>query len=607
MSSLLVSILGFSVPYVVGGGDSLTVFFSFLVSLCGFSVVVYSKGFFNSCAYSRSRTSLHYLSLSLLLLSLLGVVNSSNGAEFLFAWEAMSITSFFLMLLDADNYKTRRAALNYLVFMHLGFVLLISGFSLISNAGYEFGFEGIAPFTKENNGVLMFVLLLLGFGLKAGMFPLHVWMPSSYDLSPSHVSSIMSGAVSKMGLYGVIRVLTQMQSDMLTVAVILLTVGSLTGLWGVLCCCLQNSLKRALAYSSIENMGIMFLALGASALGVYYSNSMLAVCGMAACLVHAISHSMLKSLLFFSSGNVISELGGERNIDKMGGLMRRMPLSSSLFLVGALSICALPPFSGFVSEFILYFGLLDTMSLGGKVVIYAVVFMFVLAFIGGLALLAFTKIFSVVFLGVERSEVVEDAKEVDVFRLLAMVVPTAGILTVGLLPGLVGGGFFSLAKSLLGVELLSLGALSENLTNITFACTIIIVLSVVFYLWRKFLLRGKPATKTPTWGCGFGAVSEKMQYTGESFTGELHALLPLTKDDDSKAQVSKDEIFAKNHSFTSKHGDRVDTLLSHLWVEIIAKANSKVMKIRTAKVNYQVLYALIFLIAILVLSLVKLI
>lgn len=587
--------------------DSLSALFMIIISVCALGVVIYSKGYVEKYLDEKPavQISLHYFCMSLLFVSLLLVVTAQGAYGFLFAWELMTITSFILMLFNAEKREVRKAALGYLVMMHIAFVVLLVGFVLLTVKGLPATFESLSAYSAEYNPIPVFLLFLVGFGLKAGIFPLHIWMPSSYHSAPDHVSAFMSGAVSKMGVYGIIRVVSCMESGIHTMGVILLVVGIVTGIWGVILATLQSDMKRLLAYSSIENIGIIVMAVGVATIGAATHNAMLTLCGMGGALLHTINHSLFKTLLFFGSGNVVAETGSS-SIESLGGVAKRMPLTAILFLVGVLAICAMPPLNGFASEFLIYYGLLDTVASNSQSIIAAICAIVALALIGGIVVLAFTKLYGVVFLGVERTHAVEHAEEVDKFRLAACAIPVTGIVIIGLMPALLIKLMFDIAADMMGVTNVSVyySVINPDMWKVSIGAGVLLVVTVGLYLYKRHVLKSRKIEKSPTWACGFGSGNSRMQYSGESFAEGLHAITPsLTKNSGESSAIDKNEFFPSSHSFNTKHKDKIDTLFEAWWVALLHRINSRVMYMRTSKVNYQVLYALIFLVLILLLSL----
>ncbi len=371
---------------------------------------------------------------ALTFISMLGVVVSDGGYSFLFFWELMTVASFLLILFDAERREVRRAALAYLIMMHIGFVLLVIGFVRLRLATGSASFAALTPYFTDHAFLPLLLVFLAGFGMKAGLFPMHVWLPEAHPAAPSHVSALMSGVMIKTGVYGILRVVAALGTPeaLRTAGLVILAAGIATGLWGVILAAAQNDMKRLLAYSSIENIGVIFIGIGIALLGKSSGNPSVTVCGIAGALLHTLNHSFFKSLLFFGAGNVLTQTG-TTSLDSLGGAARHMPLTAILFLVGTAAICALPPFNGFVSELLIYSGMFKGIASGSDVLASSAG-LAALALIGGIVVLAFAKLYGIVFLGTPRSHEVAEASEVDNFRLAAMALPLAGILFVGLFP-----------------------------------------------------------------------------------------------------------------------------------------------------------------------------
>lgn len=604
------------IPGTLFGGDSgsmdpLSALFVLLISIGSVASVLYSRGYLAHTLREKSpaHVSLHYTSLTVMAYAMLGVVCSDGGYSFLFFWELMTVASFLLILYDAQRREVSRAALAYLIMMHVGFVLLVVGFVRLDAVCGRATFDALGQYFHTKPALPLFLVFLAGFGMKAGLFPLHVWLPEAHPAAPSHVSALMSGVMIKTGIYGILRT-TAALGDLPvlhTAGVILLVVGIITGLWGVILAAMQNDVKRLLAYSSIENIGIILLAVGIAALGKASGNQMVALCGIAGALLHSLNHSFFKSLLFFGAGNILSQTR-TTSLDALGGLTKHMPLTSLLFLAATAAICALPPLNGFVSELLVYLGLLDGIASGSNILASAAG-LAALALIGGVAVLAFTKLYGTVFLGSPRSHEVAEASEVDNLRLAAMALPLAGILLVGLFPRAAVGCVTRAAEFFLRTPSDAADwLLSPTLTAVgRIAWGLILVVAILAWLRRR-TLRGRQVAEGPTWGCGFTAVNTRMQYTGESFSEGLQSIATsLTQNSGEGSPVGKGEIFPDAHRFDVGHRDRIGRLFSAWWVELLRLINQRVMRLRTGKINHYVLFALAFLALVFLLSILHII
>ena len=604
------------IPGTLFGGDSgsmdpLSALFVLLISIGSVASVLYSRGYLAHTLREKSpaHVSLHYTSLTVMAYAMLGVVCSDGGYSFLFFWELMTVASFLLILYDAQRREVSRAALAYLIMMHVGFVLLVVGFVRLDAVCGRATFDALGQYFHTKPALPLFLVFLAGFGMKAGLFPLHVWLPEAHPAAPSHVSALMSGVMIKTGIYGILRT-TAALGDLPvlhTAGVILLVVGIVTGLWGVILAAMQNDVKRLLAYSSIENIGIILLSAGIAALGKASGNQMVALCGIAGALLHSLNHSFFKSLLFFGAGNILSQTH-TTSLDALGGLTKHMPLTSLLFLAATAAICALPPLNGFVSELLVYLGLLDGIASGSNILASAAG-LAALALIGGVAVLAFTKLYGTVFLGSPRSHEVAEASEVDNLRLAAMALPLAGILLVGLFPRAAVGCVTRAAEFFLRTPSDAADwLLSPTLTAVgRIAWGLILVVAILAWLRRR-TLRGRQVAEGPTWGCGFTAVNTRMQYTGESFSEGLQSIATsLTQNSGEGSPVGKGEIFPDAHRFDVGHRDRIGRLFSAWWVELLRLINQRVMRLRTGKINHYVLFALAFLALVFLLSILHII
>ena len=595
-----------------GSLDPLSALFVLVIGSGSIAAVLYSRGYLRHTLARKSAAhlSLHYTALTAMCFAMLGVVMSGGGYSFLFFWELMTIASFLLILYDAERREVRRAALTYLVMMHVGFVLLVAGFARLDAVCGSADFAALGGYFRTHRPMPLYLLFLAGFGMKAGLFPMHVWLPEAHPAAPSHVSALMSGVMIKTGVYGILRVTAAFTGlpALHTAGLVLLGLGILTGLWGVVLAASQNDVKRLLAYSSIENVGVIVLGLGVAALGYDAENYTVALCGLCGALLHTVNHSFFKSLLFFGAGNLLCETH-TTSLDALGGVGKQMPLTGLLFLVGTAALCALPPLSGFVSELLIYLGLFDGIASGSNVLTSAAG-LTGLALIGGLVVLAFTKLYGTVFLGAPRTHCVAEATEVGTDRIAAMALPLAGILFAGLFPQTavtiaVRAAAFFFPAHVAGTE-------AAYLLHPTFAAvcrTAWLLIAVVLALaWlRRRALRRRTVVTGPTWGCGFTAPNVRMQYSGESFSEGLQSIATsLTQQSGEGRAVDKGEIFPSAHNFDIRRKDRIDRLFAAWWVALLHQINRRVMRLRTGKINHYVLFALAFLALVFLLTLLNL-
>ena len=348
------------------------------------------------------------------------------------------------------------------------------------------------------------------------------------------------------------------------------------------------------------------IGLGIAALGKASGNQFAALCGIAGALLHTVNHSFFKTLLFFGAGNILSRTH-TTSLDALGGLGRHMPLTALLFLVGTAAICALPPLNGFVSELLIYLGMFEGIA-ADNTPLASAAGLAALALIGGVVLLAFTKLYGTVFLGSPRSHEVAEASEVGNVCIAAMAIPLAGILFVGLFPRAAAGIAVRSANFFIHTPADAASwLLSPSLTTVGRTAWLLLLVVALLVWLRSRILRTRKVAQGPTWGCGFTSVNVRMQYTGESFSEGLQSIAtPLTQNSGEGSPVGKGEIFPASHSFDVGHRDRIGRLFSMWWVELLRRINARVMRLRTGKINHYVLFALAFLALIFILSILNL-
>jgi hydrogenase-4 component B len=445
--------------------------------------------------------------------SLALVMVAGDAWVFLVGWEVVSLAAFFLVTTDQNDAKALRAGWIYLVSAHAGTLALFAMFTLLRDAT---GGWLLVPSAALGSSALLGPILLLalaGFGLKAGVVPLHIWLPDAHAAAPSHVSALLSGVVLKAGIYGLVRVFSMLPAYPAWLGLVLLALGISSGVLGVVLALAQHDLKRLLAYHSIENIGIILIGLGVGVLGMAQGRPDWAVLGFAGALLHVWNHAAFKSLLFFSAGAVIHATG-TREIDALGGLLRRMRFTGAAFLFGAVAICGLPPLNGFVSEWLIALGSFRALTNGsaGVGMLGAAAGAPALALIGALAVACFVKAFSAVFLGSPRSPAAA-AETGDAARsmLFSMAGLAAACAVIGLWPagaariGSHAAGALLLGRAGTGADLGALGGIPLVLFGVLAAACAAAV------AWAR------PAIRTTTWDCGYAAASPRIQYTASSF------------------------------------------------------------------------------------------
>jgi hydrogenase-4 component B len=477
---------------------------------------IYGLGYWRQSEHAENGRRLG-LFFGLLAGSMAMVVVARDGVLFLIAWEVMAIAAYFAATVEDDNPDVRRAGWVYLVATHVGTLCLIAMFALWCHATNSFALQPAQKISAEVAGII-FILSLIGFGFKAGIMPLHVWLPGAHANAPSHVSAVMSGVMLKMGVYGIIRITALLPATAMWCGYVLLTLGIITGVAGIAFAIGQNDLKRLLAYSSIENIGIIVIGLGLALLGRSQNRPEWVMLGLGGSLLHMWNHSLFKSLLFFNAGAII-HASHTRDIDQMGGLAKWMPRAMVLFVVGAVAICALPPLNGFASEWLLYNGLFHTLGIGNESGFpVAAIAAVALAMIGALAVACFVKLFGTVFLGSPRREADKYPHDPSISMIIPMTAMAAGCICIGLFP-MITTGLLDNAARLWGVlpdPAVSI-ATTASLGWISKMGLALIGLIAIIVFALKMLPRVNIISKAGTWDCGYAHPTARIQYTGSSF------------------------------------------------------------------------------------------
>ena len=552
---------------------------------------------------------LHYLVLAWLHISMVSVVLFRDGFDFLIAWEIMTLSSFVLVIFDYDIKGTMAAGINYLVQMHIGMLFILFALITSSKGAGSVSFDNLAVYFRDNPNWPVFLFFFIGFGLKAGFIMLHTWLPEAHPAAPSHVSGIMSGVMIKLGIYGILRVSMYLQSDMYYIGIILILYSAATGLFGVMMAIFQHDIKKLLAYHSIENIGIIGIGIGLGIFGNATGNTLIAVTGYAGAILHTLNHSLFKSLLFYSAGSVIQQIH-TRNIEKMGGVIRFMPYTAMAFLIGSVAISGLPPFNGFVSEYLVYFSLFTGIgSLEFYPLLIFSVAMVSLVLIGGLAIFCFTKVFSIMFLGQPRTKLPDHTAEAAGVMLSAKLLPVLLIVFIGIAPVLLVGPLTKIVSDLFTTARLS--DPEQILTPVKYlslAAAIMAGTGLTVWLIRKlFELKRRPV-QGPTWGCGYTAVNARQQYTATSFIQEYAGLIrPVIKNGASNITFKEEELFPGKREFHTSSSDFFRSKIIMRPANYVINVFRKAAVMQTGKLQHYVLYALMFMVLIFLLTVLKII
>ena len=587
--------------------DALSAWFIIIINIVSLAGSFYGQEYLGHYADRVSDLRVHFVLLPIFHASMIYVTLLNDLFFFIVTWEIMSLSSFVLILFERKKEGTLKAAINYFIQMHLSVVFLLTAtFYLFFLTGGT-SFTDLAALPEQAGGqhaLIIFLLFFIGFGIKAGFIPFHTWLPHAHPAAPSHLSGIMSGVIIKVGIYGILRVVIQSPADMVTIGWIIMIFAVCSGLYGVMLAIIQHNLKKLLAYHSIENIGIIGIGIGMGALGIGYENTMLTFMGFAGALLHTLNHSLFKSLLFFSAGNVYQG-AGTVNIEHLGGLGKKMPFTAAFFLIGAIAICGLPPLNGFISEFIIFSGLFRAIHLFGLSESFSFVIVIAsLALIGGLAILCFTKAFGIVFQGSPRYPLEKEPTEGGWVKKAPMILISLLIVLIGFFPSLIMklmGKPLALMVPAGDLQTISLG-LTETMTGISIVSGIFIGIIGLVFLLRKLAQRKVSIESAETWGCGYVAPNPRMQYTANSFARTFRKLfepLVLIK----KNKVNIDRVFPQQaYSYESHSHDRIEDRLITGPLEKMLKFLGRFRIFQNGQTQSYLMYAFLFIIIVLIIE-----
>ncbi len=610
-----------SIPYVslTLKLDPLSAFFVLIVSLLALALSVYSFGYVRGF-YGRKNVAVLGAFYNALLLATTLVFTAANAFFFLIAWEIMALTAYCLISFEHEKAETRKAGVLYFIMSHIGTGCLILGFLLLFQVSGDYSFEGFRALGEKLSPArrdAAFLLFLFGFGVKAGIVPLHIWLPEAHPVAPSNVSALLSGVLIKTGIYGLTRVLFDfMGTPPNWWGVTVLTVGTVSALLGVLYALMEHDLKRLLAYHSIENIGIILMGLGASLMFLHTNHPVLATLALIAGLYHTINHAVFKSLLFLGAGAVLHATG-TRNMEEMGGLIKRMPATAFCFLIGAVSISALPPLNGFVSEWLTYQSLLQGFGTTGSLV--RLMFPLsgaMLALTGALAAACFVKAFGITFLAQPRSEEAAHAHEASPTMLLGMGLLTAACVFLGLFPTLFLKLLDPVTQQLTGQQIgtqlslanrLALGntqALGGTVSTLGIALMAVCLLPVPLVLWLFFGRRAQVRIG-PTWDCGLRGLTPQMEYTATGFSKPIRMIFKALFRPHREVQREYDysPYFAKTLRFESHIEEAFVTRLYRPLNRTILRLSRRMRALQAGSIQAYLIYIFITLLLLLIFAL----
>ncbi|MFH1197075.1 MAG: proton-conducting transporter membrane subunit [bacterium] len=581
--------------------DPLASVFVLIISLGGLLASVYSIGYMKMYEGGKYSLSSYYFFLGMMLTSMLLVVTCQNAILFLVVWEIMSAASFFLVTFENNKEDVRKAGIYYFIAMQIGAAFLIAAFSWTSAVSGSLDFNSFKSVlgNSGSNAILLFVLFLAGFGTKAGFVPMHTWLPKAHPAAPTGVSALMSGVMIKTGIYGILRIILLSGSPDIVLAYVIFTLGLVTGIIGIVNTISQKDFKKLLAYSSIENIGIIGAGIGLGMLGLVYEYYPIAALGFLGGLLHTINHFTFKSVLFYGAG-VVYSYTHTRNIDKLGGLAKHLPRTAVMFLIASLAICGFPILNGFIGEFAIYLGITKNFAVSSLVLnIFSIFGISALAFIGSAALLSFSKLFGIAFLGSPRTDY-PPTKTENKMLLYPMVILIFAMFVIGLFPALL----VTLLKSVVtqfipGHAMQELIEVASIYNKFSIVVLIFLAMILFFYSIRNLLLRKREVKTFKTWDCGYQAESSRIQYTSSSFVQPflnlVGELIP------QKIKVDKEPVlFPSQASLESHTQDFSERFLIRPPLRFLNKLMNKLSWIQSGRMQQYLVYGLIFLIILLI-------
>ncbi len=581
--------------------DKMSAFFILIINFICLMGIIYAGGYLKPYIEKKRAVtiSLHLFSFLWLNAAMVMVTAMEDGLSFLLAWELMSLTSFILVIFEGEKESTLKTGINYLLQMHFGFALIMFGFLMVKDATGEMSFGALKMYFNQHSNTVVFLTFFAGFGIKAGFIPLHTWLPRAHPAAPSHVSGVMSGVMIKMGIYGILRVTSFLEQDLKLIGTIVLFIAMISGILGVVLAIMQHDLKRLLAFHSIENIGIIGIGIGVSILGTATGDETLAVLGMAGALLHCLNHALFKSLLFFSTGNIYHATHTV-NMEHLGGIVSQMKATSITFLIGALAISGIPPFNGFISEFLIYHGILINFTTSGFSMSLAGLSAFIsLVLIGGLCLYCFTKAFGLTFLGSRRSFHHGHLNPVPLIMIFPLGMIIVVILAIGFFPAwfllplqdaLSVFGNLNHSPALLNKTFDSLGGIS--IVNAGLLLTISVMAGL------RLLQQARSTLNTgPTWGCGYSAGDHRHQYTPTSYADSLLQLAkPALVFHKKYRDIGEKEIFPAPRTFSTEAGDRIEQSTVTKIIDLLVKYLPLAGRAQTGFIHHYLIYPLAFLV-----------
>lgn len=598
--------------------DALSGFFCVVIGLLAAFVSIYSIGYMQGFLGIRSITSL-VIFYCLFLAGMFMVVLADDALCFLVSWEIMAASSYFLVLFENERQENRKAAFLYIIVAHVGALAILLAFGVMSGLAGSEGFRGYTFDAMRQAGMSIewataaFLLAFFGFAAKAGVVPLHVWLPEAHPVAPSNISALMSGVMLKTAIYGIVRV----TFDLIHVfpwwwGAIVLILGLVSAVMGVLYALMQHDLKRLLAYHSVENIGIILIGIGLAMIFASFNLPQLAALGLIAGLYHTMNHALFKGLLFMGAGAVLHATH-ERNMEEMGGLIHRMPWTAALFLIGCIAISALPPLNGFVSEWLTFQAFLLSPALPVPLMRLLIPLgAALLAMTGALAAACFVKAFGVTFLGHWRGHHNPHIHEVNWPMRIGMILTALSCVLLGVLPTAFIDWMDVLGEQYTGSKLavsagkygwLWLTPVSAERASYSGMLVFVGILVVVFAAYLLLHVRPGSIRRVPIWDCGFEKLTSRMQYTATSFSMPLRRIfghLFSIKEEVDLAPQSAHRAFPKRLHYRLRVSDRCWNWIYRPIVDASFWMAQKVGKLQQGRIQAYLIYSFVTILVLLV-------
>jgi hydrogenase-4 component B len=579
--------------------DWLSIYFALIIILIFIPVAIYTKGYIME--YKKHYSIKYMLFLIILFVaSMLGVVLSSNGIEFLVFWEIMSISSFFLVIYEYINKENLNAGIFYFIMTHISGLFLMIMFAFLFKYTGSFDFNEIIKYSASFSPIqkyIIFTLAIFGFGAKMGIVPLHAWLPKAHPTAPSNVSALMSGVMLKVALYGFIRVtFVFLTSTPLICGTIVLVIGTITAIFSILNALLQNNIKKLLAYSSAENIGLIFAALGISMILRYYNLNMVASLALTAALLHCLNHAIFKSLLFLNAGSVLYA-SGTKNMDELGGLHKSMRFTAICTFIGTCAISAIPPFNGFASEILILRSFIQSITAVSNIWVIILIFScaIIVALTSGAAFYATVKSFGITFLVKPRTEKAVHIKDIPLSMNIGQGLLAFLTIITGIFSPYIINQISHYTNELFNIKPKSLSF--KNETEIITFSLILICITFMLYIFNKINSTSKKQEVNETWACGYKSDEPYIQYTGSGF------VQPAAKIFGPIANYNKKVNFKETIHISQITSDIVEDYLYKPTLKVVEFLTTKILKINYGKIQLHIFYIFISIIIALVLVL----